>query len=274
MDPEKIELRKLLFRHSSEANNLLRSNYDNLGTALIRYLNFIDDQPIARSFVEGCVSNHLPNDFDADAAVDEVLATPYAIFAFPPSCEGECAMAYLVLKAIVARDLSQSTNLLFGYSHGANKNFASRAEGFLDDVARRLVNGVNQAITLRGIELGLDESVSQVNHFNNSGAAIASQTMNDSSTTINQTNGINADELRTIIGKLESSLSELSDENRETAADAIDAIRDVLGEPQPKPSILKSLWNTLKGINEGVTFAKSVAELGAFIAPLLPGIIG
>ena len=50
------------------------------------------------------------------------------------------------------------------------------AEGFLNDVARRLVNGVNQAITLKGIELGLDESVTQVNNFGNSGAAIASQT--------------------------------------------------------------------------------------------------
>ena len=147
-------------------------------------------------------------------------------------------------------------------------------EGFVNNVARRLVNGVNEAITLRGIELGLDESVSQVNHFNNSGAAIASQTTNNSSAIINQTNGIDANALGAIIGKLENSLSELSDENRETAADAIDAIKDVLREPQPKPSILKSLWNTLKGINEGATFVKNVAEFGVLIAPILPGIIG
>ena len=147
-------------------------------------------------------------------------------------------------------------------------------EGFANDVARRLVNGVNQAITLKGIELGLDESVTQVNHFSNSGAAIASQTANGSSTTINQTNGIDADALNVIIGKLEDSLTGLSDENKEIATDAIAALKDVLREPQPKPSVLKSLWNTLKGINDGAAFAKNVMELGALIAPVLPGIIG
>lgn len=273
MDSEKIELRKLLFKHSSEASNILKSDYYDLSTALTRYLNFIDGQPAIRAFVEDCLANYLPEGFDAYAEVSEVTSDPYTIFEFPPSCEGECAVTYLVLKAIAEKGLCQSLNLLLGYAHGSKK-YDDMVEGFVNDVARRLVNGVNQAITLKGIELGLDESVSQVNHFHNSGAAIASQTANGSSTTINQANGIDADALDAIIGKLENSLSELSDEYRETAADAIDAIKDILGESQPKPSILKSLLNTLKGINEGATFVKNVAELGAVIAPLLPGIIG
>lgn len=273
MDSEKIELRKLLFKHSSEASNLLKSDYYGLSTALTRYLNFIDGQPVIRAFVEDCLANYLPEGFDANAEVGEVTSDPYTIFEFPASCEGECAVTYLVLKAIAEKGLCQSFNLLLGYAHGSKK-YDDMVEGFVNNVARRLVNGVNEAITLRGIELGLDESVSQVNHFNNSGAAIASQTTNNSSAIINQTNGIDANALGAIIGKLENSLSELSDENRETAADAIDAIKDVLREPQPKPSILKSLWNTLKGINEGATFVKNVAEFGVLIAPILPGIIG
>ena len=51
-------------------------------------------------------------------------------------------------------------------------------------------------------------------------------------------------------------------------------MKDVLEAPQPKPSILKSLWNTLKGINEGATFIENVTKLGALIAPILPGITG
>lgn len=49
MDSEKIELRKLLFKHSAEASNLLRSDYNGLNTALTRYLNFIDGQPVTRA---------------------------------------------------------------------------------------------------------------------------------------------------------------------------------------------------------------------------------
>lgn len=273
MDSEKIELRKLLFKHSAEASNLLRSDYNGLNTALTRYLNFIDGQPVTRTFIEDCLANHLPSGFDENAEIDEVISDPYTIFDFPPSCEGESAVTYLVLKAIVDRNLCQSFHLLLGYAHGSNK-FDDMAEGFLNDVARRLVNGVNQAITLKGIELGLDESMTQVNNFGNSGAAIASQTTNGSSTTINQSNGIDADVLNDIIEKLESSLPELSNANREIAADAIAAMKDVLEAPQPKPSILKSLWNTLKGINEGASFIENVTKLGVLIAPILPGIIG
>lgn len=273
MDSEKIELRKLLFKHSAKASNLLRSDYNSLNTALTRYLNFIDGQPVTRTFIEDCLANHLPSGFDENAEIDEVISDPYTIFDFPPSCEGESAVTYLVLKAIVDRNLCQSFHLLLGYAHGSNK-FDNMAEGFLNDVARRLVNGVNQAITLKGIELGLDESMTQVNNFGNSGAAIASQTTNGSSTTINQSNGIDVNALNDIIGELESSLHELSRENRTIAADAIAAMKDVLEAPQPKPSILKSLWNTLKGINEGATFIENVTKLGALIAPILPGITG
>lgn len=273
MDSEKIELRKLLFKHSAEASNLLRSDYNGLNTALTRYLNFIDGQPVTRTFIEDCVANHLPSDFDENAEIDEVISAPYTTFDFPPSCEGESAVTYLVLKAIVARNLCQSFHLLRGYAHGSNK-FDDMAEGFLNDVARRLVNGVNQAITLKGIELGLDESMTQVNNFGNTGAAIASQTTNGSSTTINQSNGIDVNALNDIIGKLESSLHELSSENRTIAADAIAAMKDVLETPQPKPSILKSLWNTLKGINKGATFIENVTKLGVLIAPILPGFTG
>ena len=51
-------------------------------------------------------------------------------------------------------------------------------------------------------------------------------------------------------------------------------MKDVLKASQPKQSILKSLWNTLKGINEGTTFIENVTKLGALIAPILPGITG
>lgn len=51
-------------------------------------------------------------------------------------------------------------------------------------------------------------------------------------------------------------------------------MKDVLETPQPKPSIVKSLWNTLKGINEGATFIENVTKLGALIATILPRITG
>lgn len=272
MSDKKTTLKVLLYEHNSEANALLRSDYYSLGPALERYLNFIDDDPLTKAFVDDCVKNHLPEGFDAATEVDEVKGSFGTIFSFPPGFESECAVVYLVLKDIVARDLSRCDSILHPYGSGSKK-LNDMASGFLDSVARRLVIGVARAITVEAIKNGMDASVTQINNFNNSGAAIATQTADNASTTINQTNGIGGEELEGIFSALKESLSELSADNRAMASDAIDALKDVLAEKEPKPSVIKSLWNSIKAINEGASFAQNVAALGGFIAVHFPGLI-
>ena len=98
-------------------------------------------------------------------------------------------------------------------------------------------------------------------------------TTDSASTTINQTNSIGREELDGIFPALEDSLLELSASNRETASGSIEALKDALAEQNPKPSIVKALWNTVKGINDGATFAKNVTALDGFIAANYPGLI-
>ena len=62
--------------------------------------------------------------------------------------------------------------LLYGYARGSKK-FDDMAKNFLEEVARRLVAGVNRTLTLEGIEMGLDSNVSQLNYFGNHGGAVA-----------------------------------------------------------------------------------------------------
>lgn len=272
MTDKKTTLKVLLYEHNSEANALLRSDYYSLGPALERYLNFIDNNPLTKAFVDDCVQNHLPEGFDAAAEVDEVKGDFGTIFSFPPGFESECAVVYLVLKDIVARDLSGCDAILYRYGNGSKK-LNDMASGFLDSVARRLVNGVVRAITVEAIKNGMDANVNQTNYFFGSGAAIATQTTDNASTTINQTNGIGGEELESILSALKESLSELSANDRATASDAIEALKDVLAEENPKPSIVKSLWNSIKAINDSASFAKNVAVLGGFIAAHFPGLI-
>lgn len=272
MTDKKTTLKVLLYEHNSEANALLRADYYSLGPALERYLKFIDSEPLIKSFVDDCVQNHLPDGFDAASEVDEVKGNFGAIFSFPPDFKGECAVVYLVLKNIVARDLSCCDSILYPYGSGSKK-FNDMTSGFLESVARRLINGVVRAITVEAIRNGMDANVTQINNFNNTGAAIAAQTADNASTTINQTNGMGREELDGIFSALEDSLLELTAANRETASDAIEALKDALAEQSPKPSIVKSLWSTVKGINDGATFAKNVAALGGFIAVNYPGLI-
>lgn len=57
------------------------------------------------------------------------------------------------------------------------------------------------------------------------------------------------------------------------ASDAIGALKDVLAEKEPRPSVVKSLWNSIKAINDGASFALNAATLGGFIAAHFPGLI-
>lgn len=210
MTDSKTTIKVLLYEHNNEANALLRSDYNSLGTSLLRYLNFIDSEPLIKSFIDDCLREHLPEGFDADAEVTEVSKNYEAIFSFPPKYEAECAVVYLILKRIVERDLAQSVALIHPYGNGSRK-YNDMTSGFLDEVARRLVNGIGRAITVEGIKSGLNANVTQtqINNFNNSGAAAAAQSSDHTSTNINQSSGIGGDELASIFASLEGSLSEL-----------------------------------------------------------------
>lgn len=49
MNDSKTTLKKLLFEHNSEANALLHANYNELETAITRYLRFIEGESITNS---------------------------------------------------------------------------------------------------------------------------------------------------------------------------------------------------------------------------------
>lgn len=102
MNSSKITLKKLLYEHNTEANALLRASYSELETAITRYLNFIEDSPLIKDFIEDAVANHTPEGFDASTVVRSVSINVYSKFGpFPPDYKGETAVVYLLLHALV-----------------------------------------------------------------------------------------------------------------------------------------------------------------------------
>lgn len=119
MNNSKITLKKLLYEHNTEANALLRASYSELETAITRYLNFIEDSPLIKDFIEDAVANHTPEGFDASAVIRSVSTNAYSKFGpFPPDYKGETAVVYLLLHALVEEHACNRDLLLMGYSHG------------------------------------------------------------------------------------------------------------------------------------------------------------
>lgn len=274
MNDSKTTLKKLLFEHNSEANALLHANYNELETAITRYLRFIEGSPITKAFIDDIVANHTPDGFDAIEMLGSASRNGHsALGPFPLEYKSESAVVYLLLRAMIDEHACNGSFLVYGYAHGSKK-FDDMAKNFLEEVARRLVAGVNRTLTLEGIEMGLDSNVSQFNYFGNQGGAVAAMAADNASITANQTNGAAAEELKTILEDLKKSTSELDADRRQAALEAIEAMKEALSDAQPKPSIIKMIMNNLKGFNDCSSFATHVAALATFVATHFPGILG
>lgn len=273
MNDSKTTLKKLLFEHNSEANVLLHANYNELETAITRYLLFIEDRPTIKAFIDDVVANHTPDGFDAIEMLRSGSRNGCsALGPFPPEYKSESAVVYLLLKAMLDEHACNGSLLVYGYAHGSKK-LDDMAKNFLEEVARRLVAGVNRTLTLEGIEMGLDSSVSQFNYFGNHGGAVAAMATDNASVMANQTNGAAAEELKMILEDLKKSTSELDADRQQAALETIEAMKEALSDAQPKPSIIKTIMNSLKGFNDCSSFATHVAALATFVSTHFPGIL-
>ena len=103
---------------------------------------------------------------------------------FPPEYKGESAVVYLLLRTMVDTHACNGGFLLYGYAHGSKK-FDDMAKNFLEEIARRLISGVDRTITLKGIEMGLDDTAAQYNNFPNAVNASAAMATGNASITVN-----------------------------------------------------------------------------------------
>lgn len=270
---DKTTLKMLIYEHNTEANTLLRSNFDELETAVTRYLNFIESKPVIKEFIDEVVASNKPDNFDASEMLDSVSKNGYSTFGpFPPEYKAETAVVYLLLRAMVDSKAFNNSFLLFGYSHGS-KSFNDWTKNFLDEVALRLINGIHRTLTLRGIEMGLDSSAAQYNIFSNAVNASAAMATDEASITVNQTGDPAARELDEILKSLKGSVTDIDEEKQQSALDAIEAIKDALTEKKPKPSIVKTLLGALNNFSDCATFATHVATLVTFVSNNFPNLI-
>ena len=220
------------------------------------------------------MANHTPDGFDAIEKLGNASRNGRsALGPFPPEYKSESAVVYLLLRAMVDEHACNGSFLPYGYARGSKK-FDDAAKNFLEEVARRLVAGVNRTLALEGIEMGLDSNVSQFNYFRNHGGAVAAMATDDASITANQTNGATAEELKTILEALKKSTSELDADRQQAALETIEAMKEALSDAQPKPSIVKTIINSLKGFNDCSSFATHVAALDTFVSTHFPGTLG
>ena len=257
----------MLYEYNAEANALLRAQSEEIEVAIRRFINYIESVNQISIYLNECVASALPEGFDAKEEIKEVSANLHTRFGpFPPHGKGEAAEVYLILKAF-AEDGIESSMIFYPYGHGSKK-FADMCKGFLDEVARKLINAIETHLTLIGIDAGLDERIQQTNNFNNDGPASAVVASGDSSVSVTQTSGFDSNELERLLRSVQESASSLDEKSQKEIAELLVGIREAVECAVPKKSILKSLLGGLNVLSSSAQFAVAVANLAQFISSI------
>lgn len=270
MNDDNTSLKIQLYDFCDEANAFLGTDYNNVADATARFLEYIEDDPLIKGFLDDCVQNYLPEDFDADAEVEEVSKGPNTIFGnFAHTFQGESAQVYLILKSITEHE-SWRSYLLYGYGHGSNK-YNDMVSAFQDEVSRRLVNGIERYLKRIGMQRGLDSMQMQQINASEGSTVIAAQSSGGSAATATQmNNGIDTERLSELMDNLTASFDKLTEEQRQEAEELTSALKEQLNEKKPKRAVVKGLLLALKGLSAVAEFTSAVQALQGFVIPLLP----
>lgn len=265
---DKVCLKKAMYTFHRESSRLLGSNWSESPQPIRRFLEQIELIDEVDRYLSDCVSNHTPGGFSASEDFDAVANDYSATFGpFSTIPEEESAQVYLILKEIVTHNVGGYSGIYHGYG-GGSKNLADKYKGFLDSVARRLIDNIDHHLALIGIDMGLDDS-NITNTFNAPvGSAQINQATGGSTVQAVQTNGMQPDKLNSLLNAiLESASSEFADDGvLADIRDNVAGIREQMTCDEPKCGLVKGSLAFLRSLSSGTQFAAAVAQLADFLS--------
>lgn len=259
----RIELKKVSNKYNSNCNRLLRSDPDDYIGNLKRFIAYLDSTEIISEYIKSCGESEL----DMKSEFDQVIYSHGdCIFITGETEEEEISNVYATLKY-----LSQNYNVFppeiyFAYMNDSN-HYSDVLKEFNSRFTMVLIRHIENYLKEIGIGMGLDENKTYI--INGTMVNIA----NDNGT-INATqnnNGINADELKSLIATMRDNLnSTLPDEDIAEATECIDTIEAELLSPQPNETTVKDKFKLLRRIDTSTKFISACCSVLTFLDKIHP----
>lgn len=263
---DKTDFKKTLFLYNQEANRLLRSDWDESPLPIKRFLEYVESQPEIKAYLDYCITEHTPIEFDAAAEVDEVSSNMGVTCGpFSTAPDEESAQVYLILKEVVVRNISGTSAFYYGHGHG--KKFSDMYKGFLDKVARRLISNITAYLAMRGIEMGLDEGPGFTNNIGDVNNLQINQATNGATIQAAQTNGFCDEEFGGLLDTLlDAAKNEVADrETLEDIMESVELVRNQIESSAPKRGLLKGALSFLSSVNAGAQFTAALIQVIEFL---------
>lgn len=259
----RIELKKILNRYNSICNRLLQSDPDDYIKDLKRFITFLDSTEVIGEYIKLCGESEL----DMESEFNRVLNS-HGEFTFSTgdTDEEEVRNVYAALKYLSQNYDKVPLSLYHTYSNGSS-HYSDMLKEFNSRFTMVLIRHIENYLKEVGIEMGLDENVTY--NINGNMVNIANDNANINATQNN--NGINADELKSLIAAMRENLeSTLSEEDKAEATECINAIEAELLSPQPNETTVKDKFKLLKRIDKSAKFLSTCCSLLTFADKIYP----
>lgn len=226
----------------------------------------MESRPEIKAYLDGCVAEHAPVGFDAAIEVDEISSSMGVTCGpFSKVPDEESVQVYLILKELVARGISGSSTFYHGHGHG--KKFSDMYKGLLDTVARRLISNITTYLSMKGIEMGLDEGSSITNNIGDVSNLQINQATDGAMIQAAQTNGLCSEEFENLLDALlAAAKTEVADrETLEDVRESIELVRSQMESGKPKRGLLKGALGLLGCVNAGAHFTAALVQVVEFL---------
>lgn len=259
----RIELKKLLNRYNSNCNRLLQSDPNDFIGNLKRFIAFLDTTEIIGTFIQLCGESEL----DMESEFKEVLNSyGKCTFLTGDTDEEEIRNVYVTLKYLSQNYERIPLGLFYSYKNGSD-HYSDMLKNFNSRFTMVLIRHIENYLKEIGIEMGLDENVTY--NINGNMVNIANDNANINATQNN--NGINADELKSLIAAMRESLdNSLTAEDKTEATECINTIEAELLSPQPNETVVKDKFMLLKRIDTSLKFINACCSVLTFADKLHP----
>lgn len=259
----RIELKKVLNRYNSICNRLLQSDPDDYIKDLKRFITFLDSTDVIGEYIKLCGESEL----DMEGEFNQVLNS-HGEFTFSTgdTDEEEVRNVYATFKYLSQNYDEVPLSLYYTYRNGSS-HYSDMLKEFNSRFTMVLIRHIENYLKEVGIEMGLDENVTY--NINGNMVNIANDNANINATQNN--NGINADELKSLIAAMRENLeSTLSEEDKEEATECINTIEAELLSPQPNEAAVKDKFKLLKRIDTSAKFLSTCCSLLTFADKIYP----
>lgn len=231
------------------ASRLLKTKYGNEIKDLTRFLNYIEEQPLIRDFIE----KKSTEQFDIKLAITNKGWND--VYDIPVEKDREITWVYQLLNYTI-ENYSDFWAISQGYSH--SRTIQDHIDAFCHEVIKPFVDHITDYIGEVMIEMGIDENA-KINIQITSGNGqvnVASDTA-----TINAVNNVNmtTNDIKQIIELADKFIEMLRSERaiepyvKESLLDDIDVIKEQVVSEIPKIPRLKKALSNLGGIQGALT---------------------